>query len=214
MPSKPTIDELWDSRRFLPVFEISHARIVEAVQPLLFSRSPVTVTYWLLNLACLIAVGIGVFRAPAGRLSAFSLVCLGMVTGFITLLPIHEWLHALAYRAVGARRVSIRYEPRRLTAMCIADLEVVGAGAFVVVALVPFLFINAGLMAAVAASAGTLRLLFLGALFFHLGGCSGDIALVNLVWRHRGTGLVTYDDHAAGRSFFFQSIGTPAADHA
>jgi len=50
-----------------------------------------------------------------------------------------------------------------------------------------------------------------GALLLHTGACSGDFALLNLVWAHRATGVFTYDDMVAKRSFFFVPATASAA---
>src|SRR5262245_59269351 len=87
-------------------------------------------SYWLLNLAALSWLVVSWRRSGAGLLVAFSAMSLGMVLGYLLLVPVHEALHALAYRVVGAHGVRVRYAWRRLTAQCVADHAVVGDAKF------------------------------------------------------------------------------------
>jgi hypothetical protein len=73
---------------------------------------------------------------------AFPTVCAGMTFGALLLLPIHEHLHAVGYRLVGAKNTRVRYNLSCVTAQCEAPGEVVGGTLFVVVCLMPLLVLN------------------------------------------------------------------------
>ena len=93
----------------------------------------------------------------------------------------------------------------------IAHRFVVGRGAFVFVALAPFVVINAVLVAgAIAFPAHAVLLLFV--LLWHLHGCAGDWSLLNFVWLHRRRGFLTYDDAEAGKSYFYGDVTRPTRD--
>lgn len=175
------------------VLRLDHHDLARQIRPFLGGRTPVTAGYWLVNVLAL-ALAVKVALGQSEVILGFSQVCLGMVLGYLVLLPLHESAHALAYRALGYRNVSIRYDWRRLTASCIADLQVVDARRFATVCLAPFLLLNPVLLAAAAASAGPVQALCAGALLLHIGACSGDVALLNILWLGRGRPLFTYDD--------------------
>ena len=205
--AKPQIAELHDPARFEVIAEVAHQDVIRFVQPYIFQLSWITALYWLLNavvLALIVRAWLG-SRVPASE--AFPTVCLGMVLGFMVLLPIHEHVHAIAYRICGAHLVRVKYNLRRMTALCEAPGAVVSGWEFVLVCLAPLIILNPLL---------AFPLLFLvkwksiallgGALLLHTGGCSGDIGLVNFVWRNRGRALFTYDDGEHQMAWFFKDL--------
>ena len=120
----------------------------------------------------------------------------------MVVLPLHEALHAVAYWLAGARDVRWDYSLRMLAVWVIAHRFVVSTGAFLFVALAPFVVLNALLVvAAIAFPQYAVLLLFV--LLVHLHGCAGDWSLVNFVWLHRERGFWTYDDAVTGKSYFY-----------
>lgn len=51
-------------------------------------------------------------------------------------------------------------------------------------------------------TSGTVKILAAGALCLHVAAASGDVALLELLRRYRGERLYTWDDQAAGESWF------------
>lgn len=200
----PSVAELSDTTRYRLAATIEHENLHAWLKPYLFARSPVIVSYWVLNLGALLLVAYfwRLLRWPFA--DAFATMSLGMVAGYLLLVPIHEHVHAFAYRITGAPSVYVRYSFRTLSAFCTAPGHVVAARDFVKVCLAPFAVLNPILLllcltlpspaAALAAS---------GALLLHIGACSGDIALLQFLWRHRHDRMFTYDDNQAGKSYFY-----------
>jgi hypothetical protein len=52
----------------------------------------------------------------------------------------------------------------------------------------------------------TLYIPALGLLMVHTAATSGDWAILNYLWLHRGKGVYTYDDAANGTSYFYEKI--------
>ena len=200
--SRPSFADLQDTSRFDTVLHVSHRQIASAVQPLLYSRNPVAIGFWLLNLLVIAWLGARWYRSGLG-FEAFPLLCAGMAGGWILLLPVHEHLHALAYRLVGAGNVHVHYAWRTLTAYCIADRAVVNGAEFLYVALAPFVVLNSLLAVALFfLPPGPAGLLVGGALLLHLGATSGDVAFVILVVKSGTTRSWTVDDSASQSSWF------------
>lgn len=127
---------------------------------------------------------------------------LALVTLFVVILPLHELLHAAAYRLVGARDVRWEWSGRMMAVWVIAHRFVVGTRAFLLVALAPFVVLNALLIVlAIVFPQVAVYLLFV--LLWHVHGSAGDWSLLNFVWIHRARGFWTYDDAEAGKSYFF-----------
>lgn len=149
----------------------------------------------------LVTLGFAIYTAPSflAGLAAFG-IAFGAL--FVVILPLHEALHAIGYWLAGARDVRWDYSARMMAVWVIAHRYVVTTRAFVFVALLPFVVINASLIAiAIAWPRYATFALFL--LLWHLHGCAGDWSLLNFVWRHRKRGFWTYDDAESGRSYFY-----------
>ena len=203
-PSPPNLAALHDPARYALIAEFSHAGdLVPHVQRYLRRRSWIGVAYWLASALGLAAVALLARRSGLPGAVAFATACAGAMLGYVLLVPLHEYVHGLAYRALGARAVTVRYDWRRLTAYCAADRFPVTGRGFTAVCLAPLLVLTPPLAVAAMASPGPAGGLLGGAALLHLGACSGDVAFVNFLWAHRARRVVTYDDVAAGRTYFF-----------
>lgn len=197
----PTIAELRGGEyRLLAV--LSHARIAEFIVEYFFRRGTwLTRLHHAMSLATLGAVVWIAIDRGTGWLHVVKAFGLAFVALFLVILPLHELLHALAYRLSGARDIRWDYSMRLLAVWVSAHHFVAGVGAFAFVALAPFVVLNALLIAgAIVFENATIFLLFV--LLWHLHGASGDWALLNFCWLHRGGELWTYDDADGAESFF------------
>lgn len=200
-----TVRELQQTDRFELIGTIDHGAIHAWVRPYLFSFSPITLAYWTLNCIVLACVAQAWPSVNRGIVDTFSILSVGMCGGWLLLLPVHEYVHALAYRATGASNARVVYTLRRLTAHCIAPGHVVSGSQFAFIALAPFAVINSTLaIAAFVVSPGMFTMVLLGALLIHIGASSGDIAFVQYLWLNRSDELYTYDDVHTPYSFFYR----------
>jgi Putative zincin peptidase len=127
---------------------------------------------------------------------------LALAALLVVIMPLHEMLHALAYRVIGARDIRWDYSLRLAAIWVIAHRFVAARGPFIFVALAPWLVLNAILGAiAIAWPAGAVFVIFV--ILWHHHGASGDLALLNFVWLHRKRGFWSFDDADSGASFFF-----------
>jgi Putative zincin peptidase len=183
--------------------EMTHATLAEFVIEYFLRRGSWLI--WLHHAMSLMALAAAITAAAmqgrgVGR--AFLDFGLSLVALFVVILPLHEALHAVAYRLVGARDIRWDYSMRMLAVWVIAHRFVVSTGPFLFVALAPFVVINMLLVAA-AVAFPQYAVLLLFVLLVHLHGCAGDWSLLNFVWLHRRHGFWTYDDAVTGRSYFF-----------
>ena len=70
------------------------------------------------------------------------------------------------------------------------------------VALAPFVIINAALIA-VACSTPRWSILCATLLVLHSAASAGDWAMLNFFWHHRHEEVVTFDDAAAQKTYFY-----------
>ena len=136
-------------------------------------------------------------------LTALSQFLLGFVVMFVVVLPLHEGLHALAYRMAGARNIRWKMIWRYLAAYVVAERFVATRGVFHFVALAPFVVITP-VAIALAVAFPAWSVLWLTVLLWHTAGVSGDWALLNYYWLNRDREIYTWDED--GRSYFFARV--------
>lgn len=121
----------------------------------------------------------------------------------LALIPLHEYLHVLAYRSQGATTTSYDANFRKFYFMALADKFVANRKEFQVVALAPFVVISMSLLVAAVFSGPLWTFTWLGALLVHTACCSGDFGLLSYFDFHKDKEVVTYDDKENGISFFY-----------
>ena len=198
-------EDLQDTSKFVLSQELDHDNLVPVINGYLRQSSPIRNAYIFANIVVFALCAWLLSTSGRSFVDGVSNLCLGMVLGFLLLLPVHENLHALAYRYYGGKQVKVFYKWRNLTAFCVADNFVVNGRQLMWVGLMPFLVINPLLLLLLTGVGGPLRLFLAGMLLLHVGACSGDFGMVNLVWAHRSKGLWTYDNSAIKRSFFYRA---------
>jgi len=182
--------------------EVSFEELVPFLRPQLRPTRVWGLIYWAVNLApvgwlTFVAwhekISIDIFLTKAGQ----------GVWLFLVLLPLHELIHAGAYKMIGAPKVSFGANLKKFYFYAVADQFMTSRKSFLFVALSPYLLITAGLVTAAALSSPPTRLLFLGAIILHTAGCFGDFALVSFMHQHRHQNIVTMDDLTEKKAYFF-----------
>lgn len=197
-----TIEEL-GSDDYALLGELTHASLAEfVVEYFLRRRTWFTYAHHAMSLCTIAAIVFIAIEQQRSWLFCLSAFGLALVSLFLFVLPLHELIHALAYRLAGARDIRWDYSARMLAVWVVAHRFVVSARAFVFVALAPFVVLNGALILGAIVRPG-LAVFLLFVLLWHLHGSSGDWSLLNFVWIHRRRGFWTYDDADAGRSWFY-----------
>jgi hypothetical protein len=204
----PSIDELRSDPRFHCVESIDHEDLASEMRRIFRWKSMFTAVYILLNIIVLALAGWFLASSPAPFDVAFGEIGLGFFVGYVMLMPLHEYVHAAAYRLFGATGVSVHYRLRTLTAYCLADRCVVEGWPFVGVCLAPLIVLNL-LLALLYWEIPAVRGGLCGGLILHTAAATGDVALANLVWERRASRMWTYDDSAAKRTYFYVECDPP-----
>lgn len=198
-----TIDELRGDR-FELLDELHYDDLITFAARYFFEKTSwITRLHHLLSLIALAAVIAAAIMHDITWMAALAQFAAGFLVMFTVVLPLHEGLHALAYRMAGAREIRWKMLWRYLAAYVVAERFVAGRGVFFVVALAPFVVITP-----LAIVLGLLfpgwSVLWLTVLLWHTAGVSGDWALMNYYWHHRDRELYTWDE--GGRSFFYARV--------
>lgn len=177
-----------------------HDDIVSFVRTYFFRVNPVILIYWMFNVGVLLFfILLPLFNASFR--SQLDMVLLGFAVFFV-LVPIHELIHGIGYRLVGARKVSYRVVWRKFVVYAMADRFVTRRRSFVALALAPFLLINSALIVLILVTQGGWSAVLTGALIMHTAGCSGDFALISYFYTFWHRYPVTFDAEAEGETVF------------
>jgi hypothetical protein len=128
--------------------KLNHQEIVPFVREALKKRNIYSVFFFSFNFILLLWT-IWLFfghEANPGEKGdqKFTQFSLGIFLAFL-LVPLHEYLHVLAYLYVGAKNTTLRANWKKLYFMALADRFVASRKEFNFIALCPFVFISLGL---------------------------------------------------------------------
>ena len=135
-------------------------------------------------------------------LSALFSCLLGVGLVFL-FIPIHELLHALAYKLVGAHNISFLANLKKFYFAAIADQSVLNAKEFKIVALFPFLTVCIGAAFILPFTDEFWRLALLSFVSLHTLFCGGDFSLLNFMQRNKSKAIVTFDDRRNKKTYFY-----------
>jgi hypothetical protein len=107
------------------------------------------------------------------------------------LIPIHEYIHVVAYRSQGAANTSYNVNWKKLYFMAVADQFVAGRQEFQIVALAPFAIISTVLFIAFLLVSPVWQFAVLGTFFTHTACCGGDFSLLSYFQYHSDREVVT-----------------------
>jgi hypothetical protein len=128
------------------------------------------------------------------------LLGVGLVFLFI---PIHELLHALAYKLVGADNISFLANLKKFYFAAIADQSVLNVKEFKIVALFPFLTVIIGAAFILPFVNEFWWLALLSFVSLHTLFCGGDFSLLNFMQRNKSKGMLTFDDRRNKKTYFY-----------
>lgn len=185
---------------------VQHAELVPFVQTWLKKRSFYSIFYIAANVLALVLLGLAFgFNAGKNAISlgdGFSYFSYGVAIAFL-LIPIHEYIHVLAYRLQGASNTSYDVNWKKFYFMAVADQFVASRGEFQIVALAPFAVISSILFILFFWVNPVWQFTVLGIFFTHTACCGGDFSLLSYFSFHKNQEVVTYDDAANKVSYFF-----------
>ncbi|MCY7352286.1 MAG: DUF3267 domain-containing protein [Cytophagaceae bacterium] len=124
----------------------------------------------------------------------------------LILLPLHEAIHAIVFRLLGAQKVGFGWEPKGLMVYAYAQKFVLTLRENTRIALMPFLVLTPALLLGIAL-VPEYRVLLALSLVLHTFACMGDFALVRYARRNKARAIYLYDDvEGEKRSYFFEKI--------
>jgi len=132
----------------------------------------------------------------------FTHFCYGLAIAFV-LIPLHEYIHVIAYKSQGAKNTSYKANFKKLYFMALADKFVADKKEFLIVALAPFIVINSVLIVLIFAVNSDWKLTICGIMLTHTAMCTGDFGLMSYFEVNKDRQVVTYDDVENKISYFW-----------
>jgi len=206
MPLQP--EEL-EKNGYVLLDSLGHKDLAPFIRTYLGKRNWYSVLYYLSNLLIfgyVVYLFVKGFNGPDYDLgNRFNHFSYGLGIAFL-LLPLHEYIHVIAYKSQGATNTSYAANFKKLYFMALADRFVAGRKEFEVVALAPFVVITAILVLFLCFSESAWLLTVAGTLFTHTAMCSGDFGLLSYFEWHKDKQVVTFDDVENGVSYFYGKV--------
>ena len=189
--------------------KLGHKELVPFIQTYMKKRTKYSVIFYLCNLAVFGLAGYffmqGFNSLDYDLGNRFTQFAYGLAIAFF-LVPIHEYIHVLAYKSQGADKTSYDANLKKFYFMALADKFVANKKEFEVVALAPFVVISNILTMLLFIVNSNWILTIVGVLLTHTAMCSGDFGLLNYFEFHKAKNVVTYDDVENKISYFYGRI--------
>ncbi|MBE2255602.1 MAG: DUF3267 domain-containing protein [Ignavibacteria bacterium] len=181
-----------------------HADILPFIKSSLKFKNIYSVSYYVFNLifvVCLIFYSSYFYGLNNVFKDVIYYIGIGFAGAFL-LLPLHEWIHGLAYKFCGAKKVNYKADFKNLVVMAIADRFVVNALQIIFVALAPFVVITSLFLFALFFVSSPYNLTVISIIVVHTSFCIGDFGICAYIKQNQNQGIITYDDFENKVSYF------------
>jgi hypothetical protein len=198
--------ELLPEKGYFLLDKLEHKELAIFLSKYLNKRTTISIIFYGLNIFfLLVAMFLFVINFQQGMLTNLDWAYhyfIGFSISFL-LVPLHEYIHVLAYKSLGAKNTSYDSNIKKFYFMALADKFVANKNEFRIVALAPFISITFISLLLLTISSYNWSLTILGILLCHTAMSSGDFALLCFFEFHSDKEVVTYDDVENKISYFY-----------
>lgn len=205
----PDVETLRSDPAYQLIYELGFQDIIPFVLAQIKKRSFFSWFYFAVNLFVLILIIFLSIKGLTDQSLRWKELIIATITGIIAgsflIIPIHELLHGLAYRILGARKIIFGADLAQLIFYVTADRYTVSGNQIHILTMTPFVFINL-------LSAGLTVLFFPEGILFvsffllsHNLMCIGDFAISGFTSRTKGE-IYNYDEPERKMSYFYQKM--------
>lgn len=203
MTLKP--DQLLNNGYYL-LDQLDHKELVPFIQTYIKKRTKYSLFYFLTNFILLALVVYYFVQGHNLPIYSFAdrmkLVFYGFAMA-IALTPLHEYIHVLSYKYLGAKNTSYDVNLKKFYFLALADKFISNKKEFEIIALAPFVFISTTLIVLTFMVNADWVLIIYSVLFVHTSMCSGDFGLLSYFEYHKDKQVITYDDVEQKVSYFY-----------
>ncbi|MFV0471667.1 MAG: metalloprotease family protein [Paludibacteraceae bacterium] len=207
-----TYEELIENPRYEKLDSFSHENIKHVVMKEMGERGRWASISNMYQLAGLMAIMIGGVKAFIpflkygiwGNLVGFAI---GILFSATFLIAFHEIIHALAYKILGAKKLSIGVKLRKFIFFVMADKQVLDYRQFKKVALAPAIIIALITIAGMILTYNQAMFYFFLSVFgVHSLFCGGDFGLLSYFENRKDREILTFDVKEEGKTYFYKKI--------
>ena len=209
--ANPTIEELQNEDKYELVTKLNHKQIKEFVIEQLTGGGKIVFSYMIYQF---LMVLLGLFFLTRTIVLAFQnymqplyISLATLVFCFSILIIIHEFIHGIALKFTGAKKVRYGGYIKKFIFYAEADCHVLNRKQFEFVALAPLITVQ------VATLVGIILTLFQPWVYFwiilmsaHSLFCAGDIGLLSLFYKEKDLELYTFDVKTEKTSYYYKKI--------
>lgn len=201
-------EDLHNDREYELLAEVSHQHLREFVVEQVAKGKIIILFYSIYQLIMVLLFVYlftkGIVFSVKGSHTLLIQIGLSILFSVTALIILHELLHALAYLAVGANRISFGGKLKKFIFYVMADQQVIAPRAFHVVALTPFVVVKLiCLLGIVQFYHQPMVYFFTGIICLHSLFCAGDIAMLDFFRLHPGKEIYNYDHKSEGKTYFY-----------
>ena len=203
------IEKLHQDPGYRQILKLEFSDMIPFVLSNIRKKGLFSILYLTINMASLVFIILyaiwGVMDMQITWATIIKQTLSGIFAGSILVIPLHEILHGLAYRILGARKIKFGADLQQFIFFVTADRYPVSGNQLYFLAMTPFVVIN---LVTVAITTLVFPQVILFAAFLLLSHnimCIGDFAIVNFVRLTPGR-IITYDETEQKRSYFFEEV--------
>ena len=198
--------ESLESNGYVLMEKLEHMELIPFVRLYMSKWTRFAIIYTICNVLVFASAGYyliryykeGVFSMEDGLTHLFY----GFAIAFF-LLPIHEFIHVLAYKSQGALHTSYDANLKKFYFLAVADKFVANKREFQIVALAPIVVISSLFGVLLFFTSPLWTVTILGTLLVHTAFCSGDFGMLSYFDFHKDKDIVTFDDKEGRVSYFY-----------
>ena len=204
---KPDVETLRTDPAYQLIAELGFHEMLPFVMKQIKRRGVFPAIYFAVNLGMLIFIILLIVKGLSGQYLSWKQIMLqgvsGILAGSILVIPIHELLHGLAYRLLGAKKIIFGADPAQMIFYVTAHKYPVSGREVHLLSMTPFVLINLLTLTATALFFKDKLLFSAFFLLFHNMMCIGDFAISGYLCGAKGK-VYTFDEPERKMSYFYQ----------
>ncbi|MFH0759031.1 MAG: DUF3267 domain-containing protein [Bacteroidota bacterium] len=205
----PGVESLRSNPAYRLVLEIGFHDMIPFVLKNIRAKGIMSLAYLIVNIIMLgfiafqIVSGVWNHTLTFGGFLSQSIA--GILGGSILVIPLHEIIHGLAYKLLGAKKIIFGADLQQFVFFVTADRHPVSGLQIYFLALLPFLAINLITFSMILLLFPDLLLFCSFFLLSHNLMCIGDFAITNYVHRAKNR-LYSFDEPKEKKSYFYEMV--------
>ena len=201
--------EIKTSKQFRLIHVLSYENVAPFVFKYIKKRNLASLLFLLLNLIFIVIGIIKIVEYISSDFFSWYHLFLNIALGFIAfpllLVPIHELIHALMYKLVGAPKIRFGADLSQYIFYVAADNYAINFKEMFLVAMTPFILISSILLYGANSFNGPFSFSLILTLIAHGTMCIGDFAVLSFFYDNGFKDMVTFDIVDDKKAFFYKS---------